>query len=110
MDLVYDTASAQVIQVVKSERKSRYHSHSQFLQESTLLYCIDGFGFVQDCLNVAVGFLHIHWLQALTSLEIKIELVTCMSALLARSGYFSFSILHTHLLMTADLLLSFSGF
>ena len=84
--------------------------NSQLLHESTLLYCIDGSGFVQDCLNVAVGFLHIHWLEVLVSLEIKIEPVTCMSALLARSGYFSFSILHTHLLMTADLLLSFSGF
>ena len=62
------------------------------------------------CLNVAVGFLHIHWLEVLISLEIKIEPVTCMSALLARSGYFSFSILHTHLLVIADLLLSFSGF
>ena len=27
MGLVYDTASAQVIQVVKSECKSKYHSH-----------------------------------------------------------------------------------
>ena len=80
------------------------------MHESTLLYCIDGSGFVQDCLNVAVGFLHIHLLEALASLEVKREPVTCVSAFLARSGYFSFSILHTHFLMTADLFLSFSRF
>ena len=65
---------------------------------------------MQGCLNVAVRFLHIHWLEALAFLEVKIEPVTCISDLLTRSGYFSFSILHTHFLMTADLLLSFSGF
>ena len=68
----------------------------------------DGSGFVQDCLNVAVGFLHIHWLEALASLEVKIEPVICISDL-ARFRYFSFSILHTYFLMTADLLISFSG-
>ena len=67
-------------------------------------------GFVQDCLNIFVGFLHIHWLEALASLEDKIKPATCIYASLARSGYFSFLILHTHFLMTADLLLSFSGF
>ena len=69
-----------------------------------------GSGFVQDCLNIAVGFLHIHWLEALASLEVKIEPTTCIYDFLVRSGYFSFSILHTHFLMTADLLLSFLGF
>ena len=37
MGLVYDTASAQVIQVVKSEFKSRYHSHKD-LQELKINY------------------------------------------------------------------------
>ena len=68
-----------------------------------------GSRFVQDCLNIGVGFLQIHWLEALASLKVKIEPATCISDLLARSGYFSFSILHTHFLMIADLLLSFSG-
>ena len=68
-----------------------------------------GSGFVQDCLNVAIGFLHIHWFEALASLEDKIKLATCISNSLARSEHFSFSILHTHFLMTVDLLLSFSG-
>ena len=69
-----------------------------------------GSGFVQDYLNIAVGFLHIHWLETLASLEDKIKLATCISDSLARSGHFSFSVLHTHFLMTVDFLLSFSGF
>ena len=51
-----------------------------------------------------------HWLEALASLEDKIKPATRISDSLARSGHFSFSIFHTHFLMTADLLLSFSGF
>ena len=74
------------------------------------LFYIYGSGFVQDCLNIAVGCLHIHYLETLTSLEVKIEPATCISDLLARSGYFSFSILHTHFLMIAYIFLSFSGF
>ena len=98
---------------VSCDKRKLSKKYSETVNSYKKIHCsvfTDGYGFVQDCLNVAIGFLHIHWLEALTSLEVKIKPATCISDLLARSGHFSFSILHTHFLMTTDLLLSFSGF
>ena len=75
-----------------------------FFLNTSHLYSLVGSGFVQDFLNFGIGFLHIHWLKTLASLEDKIKPATYIPNPLARSGYFSFSILHTHFLVTADLL------
>ena len=84
--------------------ESRNHSKSLVKPEEFVVDSVYGSGFVQDFLNLGIGFLHIHWLETLASLEDKIKPASYMSNSLARSDHFAFSILHTYILMTADLL------
>ena len=89
--------------LIGSGQDSGRDRNNQLLHLSKLLCFAYGSGFVQDFLNFGIGFLHIHWSETLASLEDKIKPATCISIPLARSGYFSFSILHAHFLMTTDL-------
>ena len=96
------------IESVSCEKRKPSMKYNGSVNSSTKIHCsvlCMDLIFVQDFPIIGIGFLHIHRLDILASLEDKIKPATCIPNSLARSGYFSFSILHTHFLLTAELLL-----
>ena len=96
------------IESVSCEKRKPSMKYNGTVNSSTKIYysvlCMDLI-FVQDFPIIGIGFIHIHLLDILASLEDKIKPATCIPDFLARSGYFSFSILHIHFMLTAELLL-----
>ena len=96
------------IESISCEKRKLSMKYNGTVNSSTKMHCsvlYMDLVIVQDFLIIGIGFLHIHRLDILASLEDKIKPATCIRISLARSGYFSFSILHTHFLLTAELLL-----
>ena len=96
------------IELVSCEKQKPSMKYNGTVNSSTKIHCsvlYMDLVIVQDFLIIGIGFLHIHRLDILASLEGKIKPATCIPNSLARFGYFSFSILHTHFLLTAELLL-----
>ena len=96
------------IESVSCEKRKLSMKYNGTVNSSTKMHCsvlYMDLVIVQDFLIIGIGFLHIHRLDIFASLEDKIKPATCIPISLTRFGYFSFSILHTHFLLTAELLL-----
>ena len=96
------------IESFSCEKRKSSMKYNETCNSSTKIHCFVlcmDLIFVKDFLIIGIVFLHIHRLDILASFEDKIKPATCIPYSLARSRYFSLSILHTHFLLTADLLL-----